>query len=321
MHKKLRTLLSTALTLTKYTLLGLSLQFLFLNMLLAKAKAAQNIYEVKLQLKLKDKSLKEVFAIIESKTDFTFTYSSPAIDLNKKLSLDGRQKNLGEILESISEQSQIVVQQMDNLLVVKAAAEKTQSTSRANAMGAIRGRIMDDLMNSVLPGATIMQKGTNNGTTSDVNGEFFLRVPVGDVEVEISYIGFKKYSEVVSVIDATVKDVEIKMISDATELQDVVITGVLQGQQRALNQQKSADNIKNIVSADQIGRFPDPNVAEALQRVPAVNVERDQGEGRYVLVRGLAPQFTNISINGEQIPSPEAGVRYVALDAVPADQL
>jgi len=290
-------------------------------MLLAKAKAAQNIYEVKLQLKLKDKSLKEVFAIIESKTDFTFTYSSPAIDLNKKLSLDGRQKNLGEILESISEQSQIVVQQMDNLLVVKAAAEKTQSTSRANAMGAIRGRIMDDLMNSVLPGATIMQKGTNNGTTSDVNGEFFLRVPVGDVEVEISYIGFKKYSEVVSVIDATVKDVEIKMISDATELQDVVITGVLQGQQRALNQQKSADNIKNIVSADQIGRFPDPNVAEALQRVPAVNVERDQGEGRYVLVRGLAPQFTNISINGEQIPSPEAGVRYVALDAVPADQL
>jgi TonB-dependent receptor len=201
------------------------------------------------------------------------------------------------------------------------AQETAVVKKQAAANGVIRGRIVDEVLKSVLPGATIFQKGTNNGTTSDVNGEFFLRVPAGDVEIEVSYIGFRKYSEVVTVPENGVAQVELKMISDATELQDIVITGVLQGQQKALNQQKTADNIKNIVSADQIGRFPDPNVAEALQRVPAVNIERDQGEGRYVLVRGLAPQFTNISINGEQIPSPEASVRYVALDAVPADQL
>ncbi|HAP62312.1 MAG TPA: TonB-dependent receptor, partial [Cytophagales bacterium] len=55
--------------------------------------------------------------------------------------------------------------------------------------------------------------------------------------------------------------------------------------------------------------------------MPGTTLQRDQGEGRYVIVRGLAPQFTNVSINGEQIPSPESGVRYVALDAIPADQL
>ncbi len=320
MHKKLRTLFSNALTLSKYTVLGLLIQCLMLNLLFAKESSAQNIYDVKLQLTVKDKPLQEIFSLIEAKTDFTFTYSSRSINLNKRLSLDGRQQNLGEILESISEQSQIVIQQMDNLLVVKAAA-KPKAPVKESALGAIRGRILDEQMNSVLPGATIMQKGTNNGTTSDVNGEFLLRLPSGDVEVEVSYIGFKKYTQTVSVPEGGVSEIEIKMSGDATELQNVVITGVLQGQQRALNQQKTADNIKNIVSADQIGRFPDPNVAEALQRVPAVNIERDQGEGRYVLVRGLAPQFTNININGEQIPSPEAGVRYVALDAVPADQL
>jgi TonB-dependent receptor len=320
MHKNLQTFISKSRKLSLYTLSGILLQCLLFNFLLAKDGTAQNIYDVKLRLEVKDKTLKDVFSTIEEKTEFTFTYSSKNVDLAKKITLDGQQTNLGQILESISRQANVAVQQVDNLLMVK-AQETAVVKKQAAANGVIRGRVVDEVLKSVLPGATIFQKGTNNGTTSDVNGEFFLRVPAGDVEIEVSYIGFRKYSEVVTVPENGVAQVELKMISDATELQDIVITGVLQGQQKALNQQKTADNIKNIVSADQIGRFPDPNVAEALQRVPAVNIERDQGEGRYVLVRGLAPQFTNISINGEQIPSPEASVRYVALDAVPADQL
>lgn len=314
MHKKLRLLLKVS----KYALVGLFMQCLLLNLLAAEITVAQDIYQVKFQLVAKGKSLKEIFTIIEQKTDFSFTYSSKRINLNQKLTLNGNQSNLGEIIESISAQANLQIKQMDNLLLVK--TQETKNESKA-AIGLVRGRVIDEQMNSVLPGATIIQKGTNNGTTSDVNGEFFLRVSPGDVEIEVSYIGFRSFSEVIPVTDGKVIEIDFKLTSDVTQLQDVVITGVLQGQQRALNQQKSADNIKSIVSADQIGRFPDPNVAEALQRVPGVNIERDQGEGRYVLVRGLAPQFTNISINGEQIPSPEADVRFVALDAVPADQL
>lgn len=319
MHTKLQICISKTRKITLYTLTGIALQCLLLNVLLARHGTAQNIYDVKLRLEVKDKTLKDVFSIIEEKTEFTFTYSSKKVDLARKITLDGHHTNLGQILEAIATQAHIAIQQMDNLLLVKSS--QANAVKKPAAAGAIRGRVLDEQFKSVLPGATIFEKGTNNGTTSDVNGEFFLRVPSGDVEIEVSYIGFRKYSEVVIVPEGGVADVELKMVSDATQLQDIVITGVLQGQQKALNQQKTADNIKNVVSADQIGRFPDPNVAEALQRVPAVNIERDQGEGRYVLVRGLAPQFTNISINGEQIPSPEASVRYVALDAVPADQL
>ncbi len=82
------------------------------------------------------------------------------------------------------------------------------------------------------------------------------------------------------------RSLQIDLSSSYARLSSVVVMGLLQGQAKALNQQKNADNIKNVIAADQIGRFPDPNAAEALQRVPGVNIERDQGEGRYVFVRG-----------------------------------
>ena len=96
---------------------------------------------------------------------------------------------------------------------------------------------------------------------------------------------------------------------------------LLEGQAKALNQQKESLNIQNVVSADQIGRFPDPNAAEATQRIPGITIERDQGEGRYVQVRGTEARLNSMMINGERIPSPEGDIRAVALDVVPADLL
>lgn len=183
----------------------------------------------------------------------------------------------------------------------------------------IKGKIMDELSGEPLPGATVLLDNTTKGTVTDVNGEFTLRLPQGPQTLAVRYLGYK---DITIAIDAAAnKYVELLLKELKSELSEVTVYGFLQGQQKALNQQKNAGNIKNIVAADQIGRFPDPNVAEAIQRIPGATLQRDQGEGRYVLIRGLAPQFTNISVNGEQIPSPEAGVRFVALDAVPADQL
>lgn len=301
----------------KWVLIGFILQLFLIEILHAHSSVAQSVYGVQINLQIHDASVEEVFELIESKTDFTFSYSREAFDLEKRVSIRGGEQNLGKIIEQLARSVGFEFKQLNHVIMIRKTAERTNHSG----WGFIKGRIIDDGTQEVLPGATVVIKGTSTGTTSDLNGEFQLRVPEGVVEIEISYIGFKHGVQVIEVSAGTVTEVICKLISDVTQLADIVVTGTLQGSQRALNQQKSADNIKNVVSADQIGRFPDPNVAEALQRVPAVNVERDQGEGRYVLVRGLAPQFTNISINGEQIPSPEAGVRYVALDAVPADQL
>lgn len=286
---------------------------------MANKSNAQNIYETELKINAGKISLKEVFRTIEDKTPFSFVYSSKRIDLTQTISFNGQLKNVGETLDFIAAHTQLTFKQQNSILMVR--TKEWKEPADVPAIGAIKGRVLDSLTREALPGATVFISGTTLATTTDLNGEFLIRVPSGEVVVEVRYVGFETFRKAITVQDEQITEVIFNLRGNMTQLQGVVITGVLQGQQRALNQQKTADNIKNVVSAEQIGRFPDPNVAEALQRVPGVNIERDQGEGRYVLVRGLAPQFTNISINGEQVPSPEAGVRYVALDAVPADQL
>ncbi len=186
--------------------------------------------------------------------------------------------------------------------------------------GIIKGKITGQ-DNEPLAGATLMVNSTTNSTAANLNGEYQFYVEPGNLSLTVRYLGYRDTVINVLLAAGELKVVNVALQSRQQALQGVEVTGYTEGQAKALNQQKNADNIKNIVSADQIGKFPDPNAAEALQRVPGVTIERDQGEGRYVSVRGLAPQFTNTSVNGEQIPSPEADVRYVALDAIPSDQL
>lgn len=71
--------------------------------------------------------------------------------------------------------------------------------------------------------------------------------------------------------------------------------------------------------ADGVAQLPDENVAEAVQRLPGISVERDQGEGRFVSVRGLGPDLNSVTINGTLVPSPESERRAVALDVLPSE--
>lgn len=101
-------------------------------------------------------------------------------------------------------------------------------------------------------------------------------------------------------------------------LDAVNISGQRASMSKALAAQHAANNIVSAVSADDIGGLPDKNVAEALARVPGISVQRDQGEGRYVTVRGLAPELNSVTVNGALVPSPEMGTRAVSLDVIPS---
>ncbi|MBP5143664.1 TonB-dependent receptor, partial [Pseudomonas chlororaphis] len=99
----------------------------------------------------------------------------------------------------------------------------------------------------------------------------------------------------------------------------VEVIGQAASIEKALREQKSADSIKSVVHADAVGQLPDDNAAEALQRIPGLSVERDQGEGRFVSVRGIAPDLNSVTINGTLVPAPESDRRAVALDVLPAE--
>ncbi|MEH6348603.1 TonB-dependent receptor [Pseudomonas sp. 3JA] len=103
----------------------------------------------------------------------------------------------------------------------------------------------------------------------------------------------------------------------ATEHVEVV--GQAASIDQALKEQRNADSIKSVVHADGVAQLPDENVAEAVQRLPGVSVERDQGEGRFVSVRGLGPDLNSVTINGTLVPAPESERRAVALDVLPSE--
>ena len=106
---------------------------------------------------------------------------------------------------------------------------------------------------------------------------------------------------------------------EGVQLEKVQVVGQAAQISKALNEQRQSHSIKSVVHSDGIGQLPDDNAAEALQRLPGVSVENDQGEGRFVTIRGLAPELNSVTINGTLIPAPEAGTRAVALDVLPAE--
>jgi len=183
------------------------------------------------------------------------------------------------------------------------------------------GKITDSNNGSFLPGANVMLVGTSYGAATDRTGEFRIsNVPTGDYTLTVKYIGYEDYSAQVTVTDGG-NNFNIAINVSYIEMGEVVISGLRQGEAKALSQQKTSDHIQNIIVSEQIEAFPDPNSAEALRRLPGVSVQNDQGEGRYVLIRGTEARLNSTQINGNNIPSPEDDNRNVSLDVIPSDLL
>ncbi len=186
--------------------------------------------------------------------------------------------------------------------------------------GTITGRIVDQ-NNLPLPGATVLIKSIKEGTVSDVNGFYrLLKLEEKQYEVTVTYIGFKSQTKQVQVKAGQTTTLDFKLKA-GLELNEVVVNGALQGQSKALNQQKNSINVTNVISSDQVGRFPDANVGDALKRIPGINVEYDQGEARFGHIRGTAPQYNSVEVDGDRVPSAEAEIRSVQLDLIPSDMV
>lgn len=102
-------------------------------------------------------------------------------------------------------------------------------------------------------------------------------------------------------------------------MDEVLVLGQRGEQSSALSRQRSAESISAFLIRDSIGQFPDQNVSEAVRRLQGVSVQNDQGEGRFVVLRGMDPSLNASALNGVRLPSPEADTRAVALDVVPSE--
>ncbi|MEJ2615588.1 MAG: carboxypeptidase-like regulatory domain-containing protein [Ignavibacteriaceae bacterium] len=167
----------------------------------------------------------------------------------------------------------------------------------------IRGKVVDAVTKDPLPGANIILLGTSIGTASNNEGKFIIRnIPAGKYNIKTSYVGYKTNEFNTELKAGRIFETDIKLYPASIEGQTVTVTAQASGQNEAINQQLTSDQIKNVVSLARIQELPDANAAESVARLPGVSLIREGGEGSQVVIRGLSPQYNEITIDGIQLP-------------------
>jgi TonB-dependent receptor len=135
----------------------------------------------------------------------------------------------------------------------------------------------------------------------------------------VNYVGFASFSQQITVSAGQVDHVSAAL-KIATANETIVVTSERgHGEAAALNEQRESDNILQVLPVEVITSLPNTNIADAVGRLPSVTLERDEGEGKYIQIRGTEPRYNNTTINGVEVAAPESSVRQIKLDTVPAN--
>lgn len=194
--------------------------------------------------------------------------------------------------------------------------------ANAQTRGGVKGTLKDAQSGEVLMFANVALVGTTTGTVTDNDGNYqLLNVRPGTYSLVFSYLGYKEIEQ-----EIEIKAGETKVINGILEVESImgeeaVVTAMMRGQNAAINKQIKSNTIVNVVSREKISELPDANAAEAIGRLPGISIQRDAGEGSKVVIRGLAPKFNSITINGEKIPSTDPLDRSVDLSMISPDML
>lgn len=184
------------------------------------------------------------------------------------------------------------------------------------------GVVSDAMSGSALEGASVKIPALDLETTTNRRGYFeFDGIEPGSYAVQVNYVGAQSQTVEASVQEGESEMLELGLNLNVYELTDFSVSSYQSATARALNMQRSSENLKDIVASDQFGQFADTNAAEALNRLPGVSVERDQGEGRFVVIRGINPNLNSVALDGVALASPDDSERSTLLDTIPIDVL
>ena len=187
----------------------------------------------------------------------------------------------------------------------------------AAGSGTIKGKIFDKDSKDPLPGANIVVKNTSLGASSDLDGNYIIHnVSAGEQSLTISYIGYSAVTVQITVIENGDVQKDVALEAKALTGQTVVVTAQAQGQMQAINEQLSSNSIVNVVSEAKIQELPDFNAAEAIGRLPGVSTLRSSGEANKIVIRGLAPEFNLVSIDGITLSSTQKDDRSVDMTMI-----
>jgi TonB-dependent receptor len=186
------------------------------------------------------------------------------------------------------------------------------------APGGISGSVQDSAGAVLIRAKVIIEPSDRQAATDDQGAFRFSNLAPGDYTVTSSYVGFKPSSTTVSVAAGQTANVKV-VLEVGSDADTVLVTAPrLQGDAEAVNVERMSAQIVQVAPQGVITSLPNTNIADAIGRLPSVSLERDEGEGKYVQIRGTEPRLTNLTVNGVNVPSVEVTVRNVKMDAIPA---
>ncbi|EMD83470.1 TonB-dependent receptor [Pacificimonas flava] len=210
-------------------------------------------------------------------------------------------------------------------LVPGAFGSLPANAQTASAPAEVRGRVGTP-SGVYFEGAEVTLPELGRRAVTTTGGRFsFPGVPAGTYTLRTLYLGATPVEQQIEV-GADGKPVDVRVVLDdpagqSASPQEILVVGQTASASSAANRKRNSDRVSDSVSADFIGQFPDQNVTEAAQRIPGVAINRDQGEGRFISIRGADPNLNAVTINGVDVPSAESDARSVALDVIPSDVL
>ena len=185
--------------------------------------------------------------------------------------------------------------------------------------GTLTGSVVDDGGVRGLQGAQVEIVELGRTVAAGQDGIYrFVDVPAGTYTLRATYAGADESGTTVSVTETGTTHSNI-VLSAGGSNSTILVIGQFANLGSSIARQRSADGVSTVLTRDAVGQFPDQNVAEALRRAPGINVLNDQGEGRFVSVRGLDPNLNSTSINGNRVLATGGDERAAALDVIPSE--
>lgn len=175
--------------------------------------------------------------------------------------------------------------------------------SQTAQTGTLAGTVTDASNNQPLPAATVLVVGTNNGSVTDLEGRYVVNgVEAGRQKIKVSYVGYRSRVFEVTIKPNGVNKLNVALKQTAVRGKTVVVTAQREGQEQAIAQQVSSNTIVNVVAPDRLRDNPDANAAEAIGRLPGISLIRSGGVGQDIVIRGLAPKYAKVMLNGIELP-------------------
>lgn len=196
------------------------------------------------------------------------------------------------------------------------------SSGAQQGQAVLIGSVRDHRTGAALKGARVEVVETGEATSTGDLGDFrFAKAPTGDVTLRISYLGFPEQSETVSVVGGLTNRTDIYLGAGATT--EIVVIGQVSARAQALNQERTGENNSTVISGDLLGNFNGTTISDSLRRAPGVSFQQDEltGDGTNIMVRGLAPDYNQVKLNGLALPEGNGQGRSANLSNLLSDSV